>query len=163
MRRRIDFIAIASFLTMALLIVLIVSFEAGNKTEQNTTKQSATVSEVTIENDYIWIYAEELPCPLLIFRDLCEQSDIKIFEELSAGEVIEFRMKTMGYGETLENSKFVNVVSLTIENVSIITLSDYNTTMNANMIPARIAGLTICIILALLIFIVWLRKRKRAA
>ena len=150
-------------LIMVLLILCMISFfgtigllismnSIDKQTEQSTTEFMATVTHVettyTEKNTYIEVYTEEYGTMLYISTTISRKINIDDITNLQNGQKILFRVENNKLDE-FEKAEFVNVVSLKTTEKEIFSLSSYNEYIHESVIPARITGIVLITVFAL--------------
>lgn len=154
-RRRINIVV---FILLGVFVIMfLLTFLADSLTEQDTIERQATISSIDVGNNRALIYTEEFSDPLLIMEEVYTRLDCTKIESLKPGDILTFQTRAT---ETALDGPFIPTVSLSANNLTIFSLSDYNACMHLAIKPARIASVVVCIVLILILLFVNIKKRK---
>ena len=138
------------FFFLVTIGIFISMFQIDKKTEDITIEYSATVRRIhinnSVKNKWVQIETEEYDSSLYISVNISKNIDIRKIESLKQGEKIFFRIVDTK-AEQLNSVDFVDTVSLKTETNDIFTLEDYNHFMRVSARPARIADITVALLL----------------
>ncbi len=138
------------FFFLVTIGIFISMFQIDKQTEDITIEYSATVRRIhinnSVKNKWVQIETEEYDSSLYISVNISKNIDIRKIESLKQGEKIFFRIVDTK-AEQLNSVDFVDTVSLKTETNDIFTLEDYNHFMRVSARPARIADITVALLL----------------
>ena len=138
------------FFFLVTIGIFISMFQIDKQTEDITIEYSATVRRIhinnSVKNKWVQIETEEYDSSLYISVNISKNIDIRKIESLKQGEKIFFRIVDTE-AEQLNSVDFVDIVSLKTETNDIFTLEDYNHFMRVSARPARIADITVALLL----------------
>lgn len=148
MRKRIRIVCGFVFLVIFFLSCfwLFVFDKTISPTKDDTVEYTATVSKIEINDTgkdlYIEIYTKEYDNYFLIPTGVSKHIDAEDINRIESGEEITFRVEK-NMVKIMEESEFVDIVSLKTNEKNIYTLSEYNQYYSKGFLPGKII---ICII-----------------
>ena len=163
MKRTLIFV-VCIVVSISYIIVLVYSGTVDKLTYDNTIEYSAAVLDTQIvekEKDIsIRIFIDDYFDYVLISPRIASNIDYHKIENISENKRIKFRIESKK-SIHINNAKFIDIVSLSIDDDCIFSLDEYNEYTKASATPTRVATIVFLLLLNVSSSTFLLIKRKK--
>lgn len=151
---------------LSLPYILLLSFfrNVDNHTYANTVEFSATVTDAQIvktnKKSHIKIFINEYCDYILISSNIADRINAEKIEDIQINSIAKFRIERKKIMH-INNSDFVDVVSLSIDDDVIFSMDDYNKYMKESAITTRIVTVALYIVQNIVILCVFVHQKRK--